>query len=178
MEEDVLNERLAGADHVPIHNPSGPSRIESTSCCISPMTHPPPSDNFFLQHRQDQLRYKRTKTKNSESYKRNWQCDPACVIKGSKLLLGYGTSTEALYSHLSTVTIPYLNPHRVHGLGLTTTLLSFPVYIRRSQSSASLRTFVWIVYSYYIPSTSNVGSDDMFWYSTVPKRKRALYMLK
>jgi len=35
LEQDELNERLMGADHVPIHNPAGTSRVEgkSSSCC-------------------------------------------------------------------------------------------------------------------------------------------------
>jgi len=30
LEQDTLNERLMGADHVPIHQPAGPSRVEES----------------------------------------------------------------------------------------------------------------------------------------------------
>jgi charged multivesicular body protein 4 len=30
LEQDTLNERLMGADHVPIHHPAGPSRVEES----------------------------------------------------------------------------------------------------------------------------------------------------
>ena len=32
MEQDELNERLAGADHVPVHLPPGASRVEDSTC--------------------------------------------------------------------------------------------------------------------------------------------------
>jgi len=35
LEQDSLNERLMGADHVPIHNPAGPSRVEDSRLSTS-----------------------------------------------------------------------------------------------------------------------------------------------
>ena len=31
LEQDELNERLAGADHVPVHHPAGPSRVQESA---------------------------------------------------------------------------------------------------------------------------------------------------
>jgi charged multivesicular body protein 4 len=34
LEQDSLNERLMGADHVPIHHPAGPSRVEESRTAV------------------------------------------------------------------------------------------------------------------------------------------------
>ena len=41
LEQDELNDRLAGADHVPVHHPAGASRVaDSTSFSSHPLFHP------------------------------------------------------------------------------------------------------------------------------------------
>jgi len=34
LEQDDLNERLLGADHVPVHTPAGPSRVEARPATV------------------------------------------------------------------------------------------------------------------------------------------------
>lgn len=38
LEEDELNERLMGADHVPVHNPAGSSSLEERESCHASYT--------------------------------------------------------------------------------------------------------------------------------------------
>lgn len=77
LEQEQLDERLIGADHVPLHHPGGTVRERKSSFQYhsSPTPHRTLLTTFCHGQRHARsLRQRTTKSSNSRSYRLHWQC--------------------------------------------------------------------------------------------------------
>lgn len=127
MEEEVLNERLAGADHVPVHIPpnadKAPAGRSTSSIFIS---------HIPLQFQPDnQWPWKTTRKLSFGNFKLNWRYDPSSLRSYSALTYFHPYSTDFRIPHLCRITPLF------RGLNLYTYLARLGVFL----DSSPLYTF-------------------------------------
>jgi hypothetical protein len=72
LEQDELNERLSGAERVPVHLPAG-ARAEGMCSVHQPLFRP--STYLTLSQKHGKLlHWKTTRRRNSKNYKQPWPC--------------------------------------------------------------------------------------------------------